>query len=325
MENITVIGAGLAGLAFTEKLRAGNPTLKITLIDKSKYHFSKIEVVTHPGDISRRIDLEEWAKKLNIKFIQAQVERINPNRKRIFFKKSEPHEYEAVVLATGLKSKKIEVKGEHREGFFYLSQIDPVKLKDLLRISHEATVCVSSWLGIRLVISLINLGKEVNLVADNLDFLNGHKEKLIELLEARKVSFYLGVNIEEAVGEGMVKAVKVSPLKVFSSQLVFIDSGFIANNDFFEEEITINNSFLTKYESLYFLGDVLRKNISQEHFFVYDQNNVRDGAQALSNFILKGEEIIFKERLADDFEKTIAIDKFISDIEVVQTEDVKNL
>ncbi|MCF7908840.1 MAG: NAD(P)/FAD-dependent oxidoreductase [Candidatus Omnitrophica bacterium] len=325
MENITVIGAGLSGLAFTEKLRAGNPTLKITLIDKNKYYFSRLEVITHPGDISRRIDLAEWANKLNIEFIQAQVERINPNRKRIFFKKAEPCEYEAVVLATGLKSRKIEVKGDHREGFFYLSQIDPLKLKDLLRISHEATVCVSSWLGIRLVISLINLGKEVNLVADNLDFLNGHKEKLIELLEAKKVKFYLGVNIEEAVGEGMVKAVKILPLKVFSSQLVFIDSGFIANHDFFEEEIVIVNNFLTKYKSLYFLGDVLRKGINQEHFFVHDQDNVRDEAQALSNFILKGEEIVFKERLIDDLEETAAIDKFMSELGVAQTEDIKNL
>ncbi len=274
MENITVIGAGLAGLTFIERLRQNNPALKITLIDKNKHHFSRSEVIESPGDISKRIDLEEWAVNLGVEFIQAEVERINPNRKRIFFKKSEPREYRQVVLATGLKSKKLTVKGEHREGFFYLSQIDPIKLKDLLRISNEAAVYVTSMLGIKLILALVELGKEVNLVAGDLDFLVDKKDETISLLNQKKVNFYLGVAIEEAVGEGMVKAVKISPLKVFSSQLVFIDSGFIPNFDFFEEDLAVRDNFFTDYQGLYFLGSV-------------NNQDVKGQAEALAESILK--------------------------------------
>jgi len=287
MENITVIGAGLAGLTFIEKLRERYPTLKITLIDKNKYHFSKLEAITHPGDISRRIDLAELAKKLNIEFIQVQVERINPNRKRIFFKELEPREYETVVLATGLKSKKIAVKGEHREGFFYLSQIDPIKLKDLLRISAEATVYVTSWLGIKLILALVSLGKEVNLVAEGLDFLVDKKDETLSLLSEKKVNLYLGAAIEEAVGEGLVKAVKILPLKVFSSQLVFIDSGFIPNRDFFEEELVVRDNFLTDYQDLYFIGGINNQNISEEISFEASDQEIKSQAGALAGFILE--------------------------------------
>jgi len=46
------------------------------------------------------------------------------------------------------------------------------------------------------------------------------------------------------VGEGVVKAAKLSPLMVFSSQLVFIDSGFVSNLNFFEDGIIIEDKFL---------------------------------------------------------------------------------
>lgn len=282
MEHITVIGAGLAGLTFIEKLTVSNPALKITLIDKNKHHFPKAEVIESPGDISKRIDLEEWAVNLGVEFIQAEVERINPNRRRIFFKKSEPREYETVVLATGLKSKKISVKGEHREGFFYLSQIDPIKLKDLLRISDEATVYVTSRLGIKLSLALVALGKEVNLVASDLGFLDKDKDETLAFLAEKKVNLYLGAVIEEAVGEGLVKAVKISPLKVFSSQLVFIDSGFIPNRDFFEQDLAIRDHFFTDYQGLYFLGGTNNQDISKEISFEASDQEARSQAEALA-------------------------------------------
>ncbi len=324
MESITVIGAGIGGLTFIERLRKNNPTLKITLIDKNKYHFSKNSVILSPGDISQRIDLEEWSLNLGLEFICGQINKINPRRKKIFFKELEPRDFDRLVLATGLKSKRIEVKGEHREGFFYLSEIDPIKLKDLLRISQEATVYLSTWLGVRLVFSLLNLGKEVTIIASNLEFLGDYKQRIVSLLESKKVNFYFQSQLEEAVGESMVKAVKISPLKVFSSQFLFIDSGFTANRDFFEEELTVNNRFFTNYQDLFLLGDVSSSEIETDQFFLYNQDDVKEAASSLCNFLVKKQEITFSEKISDDSSKTLAIEKTLAEFEARQSQGAKN-
>jgi len=84
MEDITVIGAGAAGLTFVEKIREENNECKITLIDKDKYYLPKAEVISSPGDISRRIEIKSWAENKNVEFINDFVDRINPRPEDFF-------------------------------------------------------------------------------------------------------------------------------------------------------------------------------------------------------------------------------------------------
>jgi len=325
MKEITIIGAGLSGLALSESLREKAPSLKITHIDKDKYYIPHYEVIAHPGDVSRRLHLAEWAAGKNIEFVQDSLDRINPRRKKLFLKNSEPRDFETLVVATGLISKKIEVKGEHREGFFYLSDIDPFKLKDLLQISREAAVYVSTWVGIKLIFSLTGLGKEVTLVAKSLDFLGAYKERVLNLLSAKKVALYPAADLEEAVGEGTVKAVKIQPLKVFSSQFLFIDSGLILKRDFFEEEITISNNFSTNFQGLYLLGDCSREVLDQDHFFNGEPaERLKKEAQAFSDFILGGSSAVSREDY-DISRKPEIIDKFLSQAEESCSREAKKI
>src|SRR4030042_728586 len=128
MNQITIIGAGVAGRALAEALRLKQPDLPITLIDKECFYCPRENLIVNPGDTSQRLSLSEWAQQRQFTYINGRVERINPRRQKIFLKESEPLAFETLVLATGLSSKKITVKGEHREGFFYLSDIDPPRL-----------------------------------------------------------------------------------------------------------------------------------------------------------------------------------------------------
>lgn len=288
MENLTILGAGIASQVLIKKLRQENASCKIALIDKNNYYLSKEDLINRPGDISRRIDLEQWAQSLDVEFINDKVERVNPQRRKIYFKQNQVREFTKLIVATGLISKKMTLKGEHREGFSYLSGIDPLKLKGLLRISGEVCVYVSTWLGLRLAISLASLGKEVTIVSYSLDFLGQEKEKIIGLLNEKNISLYMNSFIEEAVGEGMIKAVKISPLKVFSSQIVFIDSGFSPNVTFFEEEVRLHETFFTDFEDIYFLGDINSQDIEKEVSFTSNYENAKQQATIFSEFLLKG-------------------------------------
>ena len=61
MKEITIIGAGVSGLALSEDLRKKDSSLKITLIDKEEYYIPRRGIIASPGDISQRIDFIDWS------------------------------------------------------------------------------------------------------------------------------------------------------------------------------------------------------------------------------------------------------------------------
>ena len=319
MENITILGAGVSGLALIEEIRAKNIPCNIALIDKDAYSFPRRETIYSPGDISKRIDISEWAKAREVEFIPACVERINPRRRKIYFKEGEPRDFDNLIVASGLSSKKLSVKGEHREGFFYLSDIDQVKLKNLLRISNEACVYVSTWLGLRLSIALVALGKDVKIVSDNLDFLGEDKGKVVSVLDQKNIGLHLDAFIEEAVGEGVVKAVKLSPLMVFSSQLVFIDSGFTPNLKFFEDDLIIEDNFFTNFEGIYLLGDLNRKDIDKEVFFNSNYEDSQKQARVFAEFIATGVKPDFSSQSVVDNGKKVNTEDILKEVQSWQS------
>lgn len=286
MNDIFVLGAGTAGISFIKRIRDKNYTNRLTLIDKMPQYFNKSELISHL-DFRNRVDLKQWAQENNIEFIQDTVERVNPGRRKIYLKNSQARDFGTLIVSTGVKSKKTAVKGDHRDGFFYLSEINCLKLKDLLRISREATIYISGVLGLEFILPLYILNKELKVIGNKWDFLGVHRERTMEIFKEKNIAVYYDVILEEAIGEGIVRAVKISPLKIFSSQLVFIDSGFEPALDFFEEKVFIKDKFLSDYEDVYFLGDVNRNDIEDNPFFQYNYEDVRQQAIALADFLLE--------------------------------------
>lgn len=289
MEQITILGAGIAGLSLVEAIKKKQNNYDITLIDQRCYHFRNSELVSSPERLNNKLELKDWSVNRNVEFINARVEKINLRRQKIYFKADiDPRSFGKLAVASGLTSKKLPLKGEHREGFFYLSALDPCKLNDQLRIAKEVTVYVSTWLGLKLCLALASLGKEVRLVSSDLEFLGQNREKVITLLKERaNIFLHLDAVIEEAVGEASIKAVKISPLKVFSSQLVFIDSGFTPNLQFFEEEVCCRETFFTDFEGIYFLGDVNNPGISSEVLFAANAERAKQQAEVFAAYLLE--------------------------------------
>lgn len=288
MENISILGAGVSGLALVESIRAKNTSCKITLIDKDTIFLPRKNTIYSPGNLSGKIDISEWSEERGVEFISGRIDKVNPKRQKIFFKGGGSRDFDDLIVASGLQSKKLPIKGDHREGFFYLSDIDPVKLRDYLKISQEACVYVSTWLGLRLAVALSALKKEVKIISSNLDFLGEKKERIISILNQKNIGVYQDAFIEEAVGESVVKAVKLSPLMIFSCQLVFVDSGFVPNLKFFDEDFIIEDRFFTNFEGVYLLGDVNRGDIEKEVFFNSNYDTAREQAGVFSEFIAGG-------------------------------------
>lgn len=316
MKEITLLGCGISGAAFIERMRENGFTDKIILIDKKNYYSQRESSLSCPADFKRCWNIEEWAKEKNVEFIEAKVERVNIRRRKLYFKQHEARDFQQLVVATGMESKKLSLKGEHREGFFYLSDIDAWKLKDLLKLSPEACVWVSTFLGVKLALSLANLGKEVRVVAENLNFLGSRVQELLDYLGQKGISLYLNSRVEEAVGEARIKAIKISPLKVFPSQLLFVDSGFTPNKDFLEEESgeepLAGDIVSAASQEVHFIGDIASKNIGEEFFFKFNHIRAKKSALALADCIAKGESPVVEEMFLSEEDKNKIIDEFIA-------------
>ncbi|MDD5070724.1 MAG: NAD(P)/FAD-dependent oxidoreductase [Candidatus Omnitrophica bacterium] len=256
-KDVTVIGAGNAGISFVRRLREKDSSAKIVLIDKNSFYYDKHAFI-NSLQIKEKMDLDSWCLQNNVTFINGTVDKVSVRKSKIYFKKRELISFKNLVLASGLVSKKLSLKGENKEGTFYLDNIDPGPVLKLLKLSPDVTVYIKTFIGCKLALSLKAIGKEVRVVSDNNDFFNDSQISLGALLEERGILFYDNTFISEIIGESMVKAVKINPLKVFPSQLVFIDSGFSANSDLFEEEVELRGSFKTNHENLLMAGSVTR-------------------------------------------------------------------
>ncbi len=107
-QHIVVIGGGYGGLRLIEKL-AGEPGLRITLVDKNPYHYLQTEAY---GYIAGRFDIHDVAVDLanwcggfgaSVSFLHARVERIVSAEKRLRTSCG-TIEYDTLVIATGART-----------------------------------------------------------------------------------------------------------------------------------------------------------------------------------------------------------------------------
>jgi len=309
MKNITILGCGLSGMAFIKKARELNTDAKFTIIDKNQYSLDKWGFF-NDFSVKNRVDLGAFAKSIKAEFICDTVERVNAKRKKIYFKDKECRDYETLIVASGVKPKKMAVKGEHREGFFYLAGFDPFILRDRIKILSDCVVYVSTLLGVKLVLHLRSQKKELNVVAQSLDFLSDRKELFLNYCSREGIGIYAGSTIEEAIGEAVIRAVKLNPLKVLSAQALFLDSGFIANNDFFETDEESAATPPKILNDVYFLGDAANRPIADEFFFANEAENSLTGAVALAENIFSDKPIDFTPK--KEYNPQLIIDELFS-------------
>ncbi len=284
---VCVIGGGESGISLVKYLREATGDLDITLIDKREYYFSRDSVIPYccGNEKMNVVPLDDFCQKYSVKFLSRKVEKINPRKRKVFLKGDGSLEFDVIVLCTGAKSKDLSIRGDFREGFFYLSDINPSFLRDLVKVSHDIIVYTTTFLGIQLTFHLATLGKDIKFISQDLSFLSGREEEVLTYFKSRGVDVYCGCTIEEVIGEGMVKATRVSLPKIFSSQLVLVDSGFLPEWSMFEEPLNIRDTFFTEYEGIYVLGEANNMRLEEQRFFIYNSQRAREQAEVLARYM----------------------------------------
>lgn len=280
MYDIIVIGGGPAGLtAALYSLRFGKSVL---IIEKETFGgqmtFSpKIE--NYPGFTS--VSGNELASNM-IEQVSAQGAEItmeevlsvnNSDGKKIVVTDSGAHEAKAVIIATGVKHRLLNVPGEDK---FLGDGISFCAICDGAFYEGKAVVVVGGGnSALQEAVLLSKTSKKVTIV-QNLDFLTGEK-KLIEILEnTANVEIMLGYTVESIEGEEelsgiSIKSTKTGEISVLKTDGVFTAIGLVPENENFADVADIDErgyfaadeSGITKTEGVFVAGDCRSKRVRQ--------------------------------------------------------------
>jgi thioredoxin reductase len=308
MKELTIIGAGKAGINLAKELRQLSKDLRIKLIDKNKYSFDKKDIfyLLIKRDTQKLVSLEDFSREWGLDFIKKEVEDLNFNKRLIYFKDGSRLEFSNLVISCGPTSKDLSIRGSRLDGFSYLCDIDLFFIRDYLRVASDIVIFATTLLGLKLAFYISFLGKEIKLLTSDLNFLGGQKDKILSKLKERGVNVYQNVQITEIVGEGKVVATKTSIPKVFSSQLVFVDSGLSPNYKLLD--FPTQGSFFTPYSGVYLLGDVRNQRLEDEHFFFFNSLNIENEARYLSKYLLAGVDAC---EIQEQYNRTGQIEDFL--------------
>ncbi|MCF8303521.1 MAG: FAD-dependent oxidoreductase [Bacteroidales bacterium] len=185
---------------------------------------------------------------------------ITTKSKEIFYSK-------AVIIATGMKKRKLGIKGEERlqrKGIFYKSvqDINLLEGKNVVVIGggNSAIQTANDLLSNNCNVTIVTQGR---LIADKTDVDRIKQRQNIRIIEEHDVM--------EISGEEKVQGVSIRPEqdrdrnpKTIPCQGVFIQVGFLPNTEFCKElvdlnemgEIKINNDCSTSTDGVFACGDV---------------------------------------------------------------------
>jgi thioredoxin reductase (NADPH) len=289
--DLIIVGAGPAGSSAA--LNASKRISKILIIEKNLIGgkvIKKKEIKNYLGfknisgeDFSnlmkKHLDCDKIEfKNLNVVSVEKKNELFIVNTiSEKFFGLS-------VIVATGSEEKKLEVKGEEKEGIFYYNskEIDIFKEKNVAIIGGGYSACEAAK-------QISEIAKEVYIVNFK-DCLNCDIEtrKIIE--ERKNVKIFLNSSISKLGGKKKIKYISVTigndKEKIFVDNVIpcvgltptsYLVKNFEVCDEF--KYIEVDPSCSTKIKGLFSVGDVTKKIVWQI------SNAVSDGAIAAQSAI----------------------------------------
>lgn len=271
--DLIIIGGGPAGLTAAVYASISRmDTILITkdiggqAVDSTKIkNYMGFDFITGPDLINKF-----RSQFLNEHFLTHKIDevvKIEKDQSNFIVKLKEGAEVisKAIIIATGMKKRKLGIKGEEklqRKGISYSS------VQDISLFSGKEVVVIGGGnSGIQTAIDLMKICKKVTLISKG--SLIADKNNIELLSEGKNVDIIENHDVLEISGEDNVECVIVKPeddgiSKTIKCQGVFIQVGFLPNTEFCRDilelnekgEIIINSDCSTNIEGVFACGDV---------------------------------------------------------------------
>ncbi|PNR95361.1 thioredoxin-disulfide reductase [Petrotoga sp. 9PWA.NaAc.5.4] len=295
---VVIVGGGPAGIAASiYALQGGASALVVEkAVEGGQMNITDI-IENYPGFKSIRGEelstlMKEHASHFGVEFYPAQVNSIEfkDNLKLTKLDNGELVKSKVVIIASGSKPKKLEVKGEKEfssKGVSYCASCDGHFFKD-----KKIAVVGGGNTAVEEAVYLSNIAKEVYIIHRR-DELRADKLYQERAFNKPNIKFKWNSVVEEIKGKEKVESLKIKDLKTgeiyeekFDGIFIFIgllpETSFLDITKFETDEygfIVTDENMETKIEGVYAIGDVRHKNVRQI------VTAVSDGAIAASHAV----------------------------------------
>ncbi len=280
-KKIVVVGGVAGGMSAASKAKRVDPTLDITVYEKSGYISYGACGMPYviAGEIESLDDLVartpgEMAERGVTVHVHHEVMSIDPDAKTVQVRnletgKTHTAPYDALVLATGAEAVRPDLPGIGLQGVHVLRRLeDAAAVQATLRGgAKEAVVIGGSYIGLELAEALVKAGLSVRVVEQQKNLLGnfGPLPSKLALKEVEKngVTVHLGTKVTALEGDGHVSTV-VTAAGRFPADLVLVAVGARPNSTLAKtldlelgpsEAILTDDRLRTNREGIYAVGD----------------------------------------------------------------------
>jgi 3-phenylpropionate/trans-cinnamate dioxygenase ferredoxin reductase subunit len=274
-ETIIVIGAGHGGAQIVESLRGGGFDGNLIMIGDEAYRpydrpATSKELLSGGLDIERvflKRDQFYADKKIDLR-LGTSVTAIDRKAHAVTLSTGESLSYDKLVIATGARARRLTVPGADLDGVFYLRSLaDSQAIGARLGPGKNLAIIGGGYVGLEVAASATKLGCKVAVIemlerllarvagAEIADFYrDAHK--------AAGVDLHFGVMIEGFVGEGSLRAVRLTDGTEIPADVVVVGVGAVPNTELaiaaglaVENGIVVDDCGRTSDPAVFAVGD----------------------------------------------------------------------
>jgi NAD(P)H-nitrite reductase large subunit len=275
MKQFVIIGNSAAGIAAVESIRQRDKLSRIIVIsdeDHSAYCRCLISYYL-AGEVKEDKILYrgmDFYKENNVELLlNKKVVRIDPKKNRITCEDKTQLSFDSLLIATGARPKFPEIPGIKKRGVFGLRTIkDAQEITGILAVTKVACVLGGGLIGLKAAYALKKRNLEVKVIIKSRQVLSQMLDfesaaLLQKRLEENGIEIILGQDVTEVIGNGDIRAVKLTSGKAIGTSLIVVGKGVSPNIEPVKdteikvgEGIIANNLLQTNIPNIYTAGDV---------------------------------------------------------------------
>jgi NADPH-dependent 2,4-dienoyl-CoA reductase/sulfur reductase-like enzyme len=278
MENIVIIGNGIAGVTAARHIRKLSDK-KITIISsETEYFFSRTALMyVYMGHMkfehTQPYEKGFW-KKNRIELVKGHVTQVIPDEKKLVLASTESISYDKLIIATGSKPNKFGWPGQDLDGVQGLYSKQDLDMLEVnapnKKVCKRAVIVGGGLIGIELAEMLRTRDIPVTFLVREDSFWNGilpngESQMINEHILEHHIDLRLSSSLKEIVSDerGRVKSIIVEETgEEIPCDLVGLTAGVTPNIDFLKDSgielgrgVKVNRFLETNIKDIYAIGD----------------------------------------------------------------------
>ena len=277
MENIVIIGNGVAGVTAARHIRKNSNKRIIIISSETDHFFSRTALMyVYMGHMKFEHikPYEDWFwEKNRIELLRGYVSHVDHKKKELLIEDARVIKYDKLILATGSKPNKFGWPGQDLHGVQGLYSKQDLDLLETNapnnRICKRAVIVGGGLIGIELAEMLRSRAIPVTFLVRESSFWNavlpdGESEMINEHILEHHIDLRLNTNLNEILADenGRVKAVITDKGETIACQMVGLTPGVSPNVSFLNDSgielgrgIKVNRFLETNIKDIYAIGD----------------------------------------------------------------------